>query len=65
MSNQERIAKMETALKLAHEALRETCVRLGGYYNWNADPDYITLKLGAAFQAIEAVLETGTPAETT
>ncbi len=52
-----RIERLESALALAEKALTETVHRAGTGYDWNADPDKVTLAQGLAFTAIARAKE--------
>ena len=49
------IVLLRSTLLLAEHALRMTVQRAGTSYDWNRDPDFITLVQGEAFAAIEAI----------
>lgn len=46
------IANLRRALQMNQDALYRTINRISGY-DWNADPDHVTLAQGAAFTAAE------------
>lgn len=57
--------KMRETLQKARVALWDTMVRATNGYDWNADPDSITLKQGEALTAIDAAVAASAPRDHT
>lgn len=57
MARVKRVAELKEVLRAARNALSETALRVGNGYDWNADPDNITLLQGEAFSKIDEALK--------
>lgn len=54
-----RVAELEAALTELYDVLIDTAFRTDGRYDWNADPDRMTLRQGRAWDRATALLGTG------